>query len=1014
MGKLTYFLFIIIFSSTLLSYAGTTGKIVGTVTDSKTHQPLIGVNIYLDNTTLGAATDENGEYFIINVPAGTYTLKASYIGYTEYIVSNVRVNIDLTTPVNIGLVSEQLSTETIVVSAKRPVVEKDVSNSQAVITVKEMEAIPVSSVDAMVGTIAGVEAGTDGLVVRGGAVNQTVFFVDGFSMNDERSHIPYSTVSLSSVQEVSLQSGGFNAEYGEARSGVLHVITKEGSKDHYSISVLTEYRPAAPKNFGPSIYSENSYFNRPFLDPAVAWTGTNNGNWDEYTRKQYPNFGGWNAIAEATLQDDDPSNDLTPLGAQQLFRWQRRRTGDIKKGDYLLDFGLGGPVPFIGKKMGNARFYLSYTGNRDMFIFPLSVDNFSDNQTKLKISSDITSAIKLNLSMFYGETQSVSPYNWTTTPTGHVLKSDDEIANLLNSSNGNSMLYMPGFFSPTKIYHSAIDLKLTQTINKKSFYDLYFQFKRNKYNTYQTSPRDTSLKHEPIPGYFVDEAPFGYWGYSSSGIDGMSTGGWMNIGRDKSRIDTYSMRFAYTNYINSENLLKTGIQIAVNKFDIKSFDVSPSNNFWNRAMQYRITPFRVGYYLQDKLEFQGFVANLGVRLDYSNSNSDYYALSDFDKFYSSSDGKNIEKDAPRKKAKPDFYISPRLGISHPITEKSKIYFNYGHYTTEPVSSLRFRLQRESSGLVTSIGNPNLKQERTIAYELGLEQDIADSYLLRIGGYYKDVSKQAGWEYFESIDKSVQYNIASNNNYEDIRGFEITLTKRVSDWFNGFINYTYDVRTSGYFGIKKHFENPNDQRDYLRQNPVQFKPHPRPFARLNLSFHMPDNFFNDSWENDYFGKLHLSILANWKAGSYATFNPNNIAGVVDNVRWRDFSNIDIRLQKNLDFSFGHVQAYVQISNLLNSKYLSRAGFSDNFDYQNYLQSLNFSWEDGVEKGSDKIGDYRPAGVAYDPLEQNPNNDPAIKARNDIRKKNKSYIDMPNIKAFTFLHPRDIRFGLKINF
>ncbi len=1014
MTKVAYSCLSILLFFSISLFAGTTGKIVGHVSDSRSQEPLIGVNVFLEGTSLGAATDENGDYFIINVPAGSYKLNVSYIGYTDYLVSNVRVNIDLTTTINVALISKELTTETIIVSAKRPVVERDVSNSQAVITTKEMEAIPLSTVSGMVGTIAGVEAGTDGLVVRGGGINQTVFLVDGFSTNDERSHIPYNTLSIVSTEEVSLQSGGFNAEYGEARSGIIQVITKDGYKDHYTFSLLTEYRPAAAKNFGPSAYAEDSYFNRPFLDPAVAWTGTNNGNWDEYTRKQYPNFGGWNAIAEATLQDKDPTNDLTPLGAQQLFRWQRRRSGQIKKGDYLLDLGVGGPIPIISKPLGEARFYLSYVGNRDMFVFPLSRDSFSDNQTKLKITSDVSSTLKLNFSMMYGETESVSPYNWTTTPTGHVLKSDDEIANLLNSSSGNSMLYMPGYFSPATIYHSALGFKMTQTLNKKSFYDLYIQFKRSKYNTFQTVPRDTSLSNEPVPGYFVDAAPYGYWGYTSSAIDGMSTGGWMNIGRDKSRIDTYSLRFDYTNYLNSANLLKTGVQLYVNNFDIKSFDVSPSNNFWNRAMQYNVSPFRLALYLQDKLEFQGFVANIGTRLDYSNSNNTYYALSSFDDFYSASGGKDLETKAPTRKTKADFYVSPRLGISHPISAKSKIFFNYGHYTTEPQSSLRFRIQRESSGLVTSIGNPNLQQEKTIAYELGFEQNIADTYLLRIGTYYKDVSKQAGWEYYENIDKSVQYNIASNNNYEDIRGFELTLTKKVSDWFNGFVNYTYDVRTSGYFGILKHFENPNEQRDYLRENPVQFKPHPRPFARLNLSFHMPQNFWSEGWKNQFFGKIHLSLLANWKAGSFSTFNPNSIPGVVDNVRWRDFSNIDLRIQKNLDFSFTHLQAYVQINNLLNSKFLNRAGFSDSFDYQNYLQSLNFSWEEGVEKGSDKIGDYRPVGVAYDPLEQNPNNDASIKSRNDQRKKNKSYIDMPNIKAFTFLHPRDITFGIRINF
>jgi hypothetical protein len=110
----------------------------------------------------------------------------------------------------------------------------------------------------------------------------------------------------------------------------------------------------------------------------------------------------------------------------------------------------------------------------------------------------------------------------------------------------------------------------------------------------------------------------------------------------------------------------------------------------------------------------------------------------------------------------------------------------------------------------------------------------------------------------------------------------------------------------------------------------------------------------------------------------------------------------------------VQFYLDISNALNTKYLNFAGFADNYDWLDYLESLNFSWEEGVWKGDDRIGDYRPDDVAYDPLEANPNNDPAIKARNDKRKKDRSYIDMPNIRAFTFLNPRDVMFGIKVNF
>ncbi len=159
---------------------------------------------------------------------------------------------------------------------------------------------------------------------------------------------------------------------------------------------------------------------------------------------------------------------------------------------------------------------------------------------------------------------------------------------------------------------------------------------------------------------------------------------------------------------------------------------------------------------------------------------------------------------------------------------------------------------------------------------------------------------------------------------------------------------------------------------------------------------------------------LSILADWRAGSYATYNPNSIPGVVDNVQWADWSNVDIRLMKMVRLSDYEIQLYVDVQNVFNLKHLNYAGFADNYDYQDYLASLCFSWMEGDKKGNDRIGEYRPNGVAYDPLEPNPTNDPAITARNQQRKDKKSYINMPNIESITFLNPRDYLFGIRINF
>jgi len=1013
MSKIVPLILLLALSSSFM-LGGTGGVISGRVTDAENGSPLVGATVIVEGTSLGTVTDAEGYYSILNVPPGTYTVTFNMIGYAKYHVKNVRVVIDLTTKIDASMEPVVIEAKEVLVVAERPIVTKDVSASQMNIEAKAVERLPVQTVSQVLTLQAGVERGREGIIIRGGSANQTVFMVDGLSLNDERSNIPYPAVSLSSVKEIQIQTGGFNAEYGNLRSGLVNIVTREGDPMRYSGVVSVQYRPPGPKHFGPSLYDPYSYFNRPYMDPAVCWTGTKNGAWDQYTQRQYPQFEGWIPVSRATLEDNDPSNDLTPEGARRIYEWQHRRAGDITKPDYVVDVGFGGPVPFLGQQLGKLRFYVSHFRQRDMFIYPLSRDSYDENYTQLKLTSDLTRSMKLTLSGLYGEIYSVSPYDWTVTPTGRVLRDQEEIADLLNSTSGNSILYMPGYYSPTAIYHSMVGAKLTHVISSKTFYEVSLQYNANRYNTYKLPDRDTTKKYQPVPGYFVDEAPYGYWGYAVSGIDGMSMGGWMNLGRDQSVNSTTSLRFDLTSQVSREHQLKAGLQVVYNDYNINSSTQSPSMSTWTRSMIYRVFPYRVGAYVQDKLEFEGLIANLGVRLDYSNPNTESYALSAYDRYYSQGYGKRIESEAPREEVKSQLVFSPRLGISHPITENSKLYFNYGHFYSEPMSSYRFRLQRESNGLVTYIGDPALELERTIAYELGYAQNLFNMFLLNIAAYYKDVSNQPGWIFYQSINNAVQYYRAANNNYADIRGFEITVTKLTGDWIRGFVNYTYDVRTSGYFGLTRYFEDPNKQRDYLRLNPYQEKPHPLPYARANIEIYTPENFGPQWMGFRPLGNWSVSILADWRTGRYETYNPHSIPGVVDNVQWRDWYNVDLRVSKSLRAWNYDVQLYIDVRNALNLKYMSYAGFSSIYDYYDYLESLNFPWEEGDERGNDKIGDYRPDGVAYDPLEPNPNNDPAIKARNDARKAKKSYIDMPNITSLTFLNPRTIIFGIRLAF
>jgi outer membrane receptor protein involved in Fe transport len=995
--------------------AGERGKIAGRVTDAENGQPLPGVDVMIEGTTVGTSTNVDGYYMILNVPPGVYSVRFSIIGFAKTTIKNVRVEIDLTTTIDAKLSAAALVTGEVVVTAQRPIVTRDVSASRFNIETKTVEAMPVQTVTEVLVLQAGIEKGSDGIIVRGGGTNQTIFVVDGFVMNDERSNIPYAAVGLSATKELQVQTGGFNAEYGNVRSGVVNIVTKDGDRSRYNGTVNVRYRPPAPKHFGISLYDQNSYFNRPYTDPAVCWTGTKNGAWDQATQNQYPYFQGWNAVSLATLQDKDPKNDLTPEGAKRLWEWQRRRSGEITKPDYVVDVGFGGPIPIVSDLLGNLRFYISHFNERDMFVFPLSRDAYTDNHTQIKLTSDVTSTMKLTVMGLYGESNSVSPYEWTTAPTGYLMRSQSEVAGLLSSTDGMNALYMPDRYSPSSVYRYTIGATLTHMLSPTTFYEVAAQRNQSRYSTFQDPTRDTSKVYQPVPGIYVDQAPYGYWGYSTGAIDGvMSTGGWMNLGRDQSVNSTTSLRASITTQFDKYNQVKAGFQFTYDDLNINSGTYSPSMSTWTRSMIYHVFPWRLGAFAQDKLEFQGFIANVGLRFDYSNPNSNAYDLTPYDMLFSQGLGNAIEKNASKEKAKAEYYLSPRLGISHPITENSKLYFNYGHFLSEPSSTFRFRLQRESNGLVTYMGNPNMKLEKTVSYELGFEQNVLDMFLVNLAAYYKDITNQPGWIYYQNINTSVHYYEAASNNYADIRGFEVTLTKIGGAWVTGFINYTYDVGSSGYFDLTSYYQDVNKQRAYLQLNPYQSKPHPQPYARANLTIRTPDEFGPTVLGAYPFEGWSMNILANWSAGSFATYNPNSIPGVVDNVQWRDSYNIDIRLMKTLRMYDLDLQVYLDVLNVFNFKQLSYSGFVDSYDYQDYLASLCFPWMDGDKKGNDRIGDYIPNGVKYDPLEPNPNSDPAITARNNVRKDNKSYINMPNNTSVTFLNPRSYMFGVRIGF
>ncbi len=215
-----------------LVFGGTTGKLTGTILDAETSEPLIGANIILQGTNLGAATNINGYYTLLNIPPGVYSAKISSIGYKTVIVENIKIVVDRTTNLSYELSSTSFEIDEVVVTARTPLVQPDLTSSISVMTRDEIEELPVASFTELLSLQAGVVGSGSNLHVRGGRSNEVAYMVDGMYVTDPLLGGLATQIGNDAIQEMSLLSGTFNAEYGNALSGVVNIVTREGSDDY--------------------------------------------------------------------------------------------------------------------------------------------------------------------------------------------------------------------------------------------------------------------------------------------------------------------------------------------------------------------------------------------------------------------------------------------------------------------------------------------------------------------------------------------------------------------------------------------------------------------------------------------------------------------------------------------------------------------------------------------------------------------------------------------------------------
>ncbi|NIR47149.1 TonB-dependent receptor, partial [candidate division KSB1 bacterium] len=548
-------------------YGGITGTISGTVLDKKTGQVLPGAAIIVEGTTMWAMADKNGHYLIQNLPAGTYDVSATMIGYSKLTKKNVQINVDLDTDLHFELTTKVLPLEEVVVTEKRELIHSEITSSTYFISGKEInDKFPIDSYRQAISLLPGVV----GDHFRGGRETEVTYMLDGLPIQGVLSREISSYFPNSSIVEMMVQTGGYTAEYGQASSGIVNMVTKDGGN-----KVEGDVK----------IYSD-------FFDTGV----TNNDN----TRRLEFNIGG------------------------------------------PLTIGLGGPV-INANYFVSADLNLSDTPHRNQMRQVFDSPVFSNYNINSKLSLDISNNTLLSLQGL------VSNWNWRRFDPQWELNLTGLAEHRHNSHR--------------------ISASLTHTFSPKFFGSLRvanYSYKRSVLGSEKEQPNlifeDSG---DPKSLIIAGEQPW----------------------NEETQEDVGIVKLDFVGQLNPSHLLKTGIEIQdyqatsqALRFDhLLSRDTDNSITFNKLSSNYEYSPKVYSLYAQDKFDFHGMTANLGLRYDFFSPRVTLNSLpDDFVKLRSRLKGPVSSTESENHNP-----LSPRLGISIPLSENERLHANYGWYYQLP-------------------------------------------------------------------------------------------------------------------------------------------------------------------------------------------------------------------------------------------------------------------------------------------------------------------------------------------
>ncbi len=874
-------LMLLIIALPLTLFAGSTGKISGRVIDSRTKEGIPGVNVRLESLPLGATTNVDGNYVILNVPPGRVNLLASFIGYKKYEVKDLRISVDFTTTLNISLEEGDIELDAVVVQAERsPLIRKDLTNPVASVSAEAIKELPVTSLDQIVGLQAGTTVDDDGSIhIRGGYGNEIGYTLNGMNINNPYSNSRSVGLATNAVQEVSISSGTFNAEYGNALSGIVNYVTKDGGS-RFSMNV--------------KYYTGDNFSNR--KDPFFNIDKINLGNVNR---------------TEATLGGPIIEDVLSFYGSG-VYNWN---------GGYLYGIDLYRPEDSYatGDKFPNG------DPRRGSSSDPFYFGPLLNSPTSPGLPSGSGVVVPLNWSRSYNLQGNLS------LRIGAEMKLKYEIVydNDLRPRNSGSSLILNSRYKPLGrnlnnekgLFNS---IEWTHSPASNFFYTIKGSYITNDFTSQAyNSPDDPRY----LPDFYQQQIPG--TSFLTGGVD---------LFRQKRRTKTISTKIDAQAQLWDVHELKLGSEIRIHRVENTQYNVTFRDGADSSAdisealagshfspyidyapgggsdyVSYLFKPVQLAAYAQDKIElFKSIILNLGLRYEYFNPASTYNpSLSQ--EFGDPANSNFFGAGAVRASKK--HMLSPRVSVSYPITDQGTIRFSYGHfYQLGNLSSLYtnpYFYANKSAGTAT-FGNPNVLPQRSIQYELGLQQALNDNLKIEITGYYKDVND---YIYSQRILAGqygdVAYNLLTNLNYANTRGVSISLLKRKTpdDVLSATIDYTFQVADGNR-------TEPTDDVFYSEQRGQLSETYLVPFS-FDRS-HTITSTVTLSEPNDW----NVSAISYVRTGTpYTPSFPSNVVPITfvqnsdrQTVQW----NVDLKAEKFFNFGDYTFSLFVQVDNVFDTQ------------------------------------------------------------------------------------------------